>query len=106
MKLEITKEKVLEAAAKCGQAKETLKTLFPEAFEAALYKKGDRFRHKDGEEYMICFWSSDGDKACLFSTKDGNYWSFPVCLSAGSSAITKKEFAQMTNNKAHFFTKL
>ena len=33
MKLEITKEKVLEAAAKCSQAKETLKTLFPEVFE-------------------------------------------------------------------------
>ena len=33
MKLEITKEKVLEAASKCSQAKETLKTLFPEVFE-------------------------------------------------------------------------
>lgn len=33
MKLEITKEKVLEAAAKCETAKETLKTLFPEVFE-------------------------------------------------------------------------
>lgn len=32
MKLEITKEKVLEAASKCPTAKETLKTLFPEAF--------------------------------------------------------------------------
>lgn len=31
--LKITKEKVLEAASKCSQAKETLKTLFPEAFE-------------------------------------------------------------------------
>jgi len=33
MKLEITKEKVLEAASKCSQAKETLKILFPECFE-------------------------------------------------------------------------
>ena len=33
MKLEITKEKVLEAASKCSQAKETLKTLFPECFK-------------------------------------------------------------------------
>lgn len=31
--LKITKEKVLEAAAKCPTAKETLKTLFPEFFE-------------------------------------------------------------------------
>lgn len=31
--LKITKEKVLAAAAKCSTAKETLKTLFPEAFD-------------------------------------------------------------------------
>lgn len=31
--LKITKEKVLEAASKCSIAKETLKTLFPEAFK-------------------------------------------------------------------------
>jgi hypothetical protein len=33
MKLEITKDKVLEAASNCEAAKETLKTLFPECFE-------------------------------------------------------------------------
>lgn len=33
MKLEITKEKVLEAASKCSTAKATLQTLFPECFE-------------------------------------------------------------------------
>lgn len=33
MELSITKEKVLEAADKCPQAKETLKTLFPEVFK-------------------------------------------------------------------------
>ena len=32
MELKITSERVLEAAGKCTQAKETLKTLFPEAF--------------------------------------------------------------------------
>lgn len=32
-KLEITKDKVLEAASKCPQAKETLQTLFPEVFK-------------------------------------------------------------------------
>lgn len=36
MKLEITKEKVLEAAEKCSQAKETLKTLFPECFDNSI----------------------------------------------------------------------
>lgn len=33
MKLEITKEKVLDAASKCSTAKQTLQVLFPEAFE-------------------------------------------------------------------------
>jgi hypothetical protein len=33
VELKITKEKVLEAASKCSQAKETLKTLFPEVFQ-------------------------------------------------------------------------
>lgn len=32
MKIEITKERVLEAASKCETAKQTLKTLFPEVF--------------------------------------------------------------------------
>lgn len=32
MELKITKERILEAASKCPQAKETLKTLFPEVF--------------------------------------------------------------------------
>src|SRR5690606_17465282 len=38
MKLEISKERVLEAASKCSTAKETLKTLFPEVF-----KKEDKY---------------------------------------------------------------
>lgn len=33
MELTITKEKVIEAASKCSQAKEILKTLFPEVFK-------------------------------------------------------------------------
>lgn len=33
MKLEIDKDRVISAAEKCPQAKETLKTLFPEVFE-------------------------------------------------------------------------
>lgn len=37
MKLEITKERILEAASKCSTAKETLKTLFPEVFEDDKY---------------------------------------------------------------------
>lgn len=35
--LKITKEKVLEAAAKCSTAKATLQTLFPEVFKEEKY---------------------------------------------------------------------
>ena len=55
MKLEITQEKVLEAAEKCSEAKEVLKTLFPEAFEKedefvditdkVFVQKGNRFNN-------------------------------------------------------------
>lgn len=37
--LTITKERVLEAASKCPAAKETLETLFPEAFQSDAVKK-------------------------------------------------------------------
>lgn len=36
MKLEITREKVLEAAGKCSTAADILKTLFPEAFDRSV----------------------------------------------------------------------
>ena len=38
MKLEITKERVLEAASKCETAKQTLKTLFPDVFEEEFWE--------------------------------------------------------------------
>lgn len=38
MKLDITKEKILEAASKCGDAKEILKTLFPDVFEEEFWE--------------------------------------------------------------------
>lgn len=38
MELKITKEKVLEAASKCSDAKRTLEVLFPEAFESDYLK--------------------------------------------------------------------
>jgi len=51
--LTITKERVLQAAAKCSTAKATLETLFPEAFEEVqivldndIHRPG--FRFKDG----------------------------------------------------------
>jgi len=38
MKLEITKERVLEAASKCETAKQTLKTLFPDVFKEEFWE--------------------------------------------------------------------
>jgi hypothetical protein len=35
--METTKEKILEAAKRCSEAKETLKILFPEAFEDEIF---------------------------------------------------------------------
>jgi len=51
MKLEITKEKVLEAASKCSTAKETLKTLFPEVF---VEDKSVKIKQKDGYYFDGC----------------------------------------------------
>jgi hypothetical protein len=51
MNLNITKERILEAAAKCSTAKQTLKVLFPEAFELpeiTVVKPGDVFKHPEG----------------------------------------------------------
>lgn len=45
MKLEITKEKVLEAASKCETAKQTLEALFPECFENSFLDQFDDY-HK------------------------------------------------------------
>ena len=52
--LKITKEKVLAAAAKCSTAKETLQTLFPEAFEPV--KEYCNF----GNEFLLNRSSNDG----------------------------------------------
>jgi len=53
MNLQITKEKVLEAASKCTIAESTLKVLFPEAFEKPkLYYpliRGDVYVHPSEE---------------------------------------------------------
>lgn len=41
--LTITKERVLKAAETCGAAKETLKTLFPDAFKSEPFDFGKKF---------------------------------------------------------------
>jgi hypothetical protein len=41
--LTVTKDRVLEASKKCPQAKEVLKSMFPEVFEEKMYKCGTIF---------------------------------------------------------------
>lgn len=76
--LKITKEKVLEAASNCPQAKETLKTLFPEVF-----KKEKLNLQKDYQNSIIypsiiphlsdCFVISSPYKAELFEINSTTY---------------------------------
>lgn len=53
--LKITTEKVLEAAAKCSQAKETLKTLFPEAFRGEVDLTKWIFSEKVSDDSCLTF---------------------------------------------------
>jgi hypothetical protein len=52
MKLEITKERVLEAASKCDTAKQTLKTLFPEIFKEEEEELWELKTRADNEIYF------------------------------------------------------
>lgn len=79
MKLEITKERVLEAASKCSTAKETLKILFPGVFETdenrIVAERGDKFIINNNI-YMLC--CVDCSKYALICLDDANRWSDPI----------------------------
>jgi hypothetical protein len=57
MKLEITKEKVLEAARACPAADATLRTLFPEAFKTNIvpleYRGLDQIQDASAHRWVI-----------------------------------------------------
>ena len=55
MKLETTKERILAAAAKCSTAKQTLQTLFPEAFEEDKSVKimAGELYHTQGGDWLL-----------------------------------------------------
>lgn len=57
MELKVTKEKVLEAASKCKQSEETLKTLFPECFDSKkiILTTSDGYGLCDGDNYFSVF---------------------------------------------------
>lgn len=93
MKLEITKEKVLEAASKCSTAKATLETLFPEAFKtdrpvfpADIYIRCEntggalvesRFEGFD-DDYRHVLWLSGGYTWQIKDAKTGGYCLIPT----------------------------
>ena len=72
MKLEVTKERVLQAAENCPQAKSALRILFPEAFietPAINLQKGDILVSKtQNKSYLITI---DGDKFVRIDYKSG-----------------------------------
>jgi hypothetical protein len=84
MKLEITKEKVLEAASKCQTAKATLKTLFPEVFEDGsvslrgvdfyTYEQGNNCKglSLDGERLLHVSANNNGG-SCIFLSQGYNW---------------------------------
>ncbi|HOV34615.1 MAG TPA: hypothetical protein PLS56_01315 [Candidatus Dojkabacteria bacterium] len=58
MELKVTKEKVLEAASKCSTARETLKTLFPEAFEEEYWLDLSKLKVEPSDNTQIFIGSS------------------------------------------------
>ena len=108
MKLEITKEKVLEAADKCPQAKETLKTLFPEVFKGAaakVFRAGDRFRIKrhDGTVTETYILTQTYDKYSLHSLEGGNTWA--GAFKFNDHQIGHEEMMELTNGKEYVSAK-
>lgn len=101
MKLEITSERVLEAASKCSQAKETLKTLFPEAFVENT-SIGQRYRGPFGD-YILA--STDQDHAALINLVSGCLWYVPSPVK-DSQNITQNEFDAIAGGRDNGFKKI
>jgi len=75
MELEITKEKVLKAAEKCSEAKEVLKTLFPEIF-ADKYFDLSKLKPLDFIDFEGQIFTFSSSREAGFS----GVWFFKVCL--------------------------
>jgi hypothetical protein len=105
--LKITKDKIIEAANKCSTAKQTLKILFPEAFEEEYYEFGSRFRFMDEfrkyPEFILTRVQIKDFEfyASLTSVKDGHNWSTIIKV-ANSNKITKEEFRQLHSSQFKF----
>jgi len=70
MKVEITKDRILEAASKCSTAKETLKTLFPEVFKDDKY-----FKLNMPEGFCAYLYGNPHDGNPCIDVSDGIYYS-------------------------------
>lgn len=97
MKAEIEKSRVLEAASKCPESKETLKVLFPEFFEET-YRIG-QFFNRQGETYILS--QVDVAKCVLVSLRDGNRFSDPVKVDSVRK-ITASEFESIKGKDGRF----
>lgn len=90
MKLEITKERILEAASKCSTAKQTLQVLFPEAFKQSYpLEVGDVYVHLNGKHLPILILRAHHNQdayVCFGTTQD-------LCYSNGEfqNLLTKAQ---------------
>ena len=89
MELKITKDKVLQAAAKCSTAKATLETLFPEAFEGdkkVVFEKFTGIKDINGERLIEnrfgsqaeCVWLNSDFKWKIEKAGNGGYLLIPT----------------------------
>jgi len=78
MELKVTKEKVLEAAKECSEARRVLKTLFPEVFKERWkrVRRGDKFTN-DGRVYVVTLVDRYPDFYRLIAENNsGTCWTF------------------------------
>ncbi len=89
MELKITKDKVLQAAAKCSTAKATLETLFPEAFEGdkkVVFEKFTGIKDINGERLIEnrfgsqaeCVWLNGDFEWKIEKAGNGGYLLIPT----------------------------
>ena len=69
--LKVTKERVVAAAAKCGDAARVLKELFPEAFVKPLPTVGARLTSHGDSDYVYTYLGRDKAARQFFATRHG-----------------------------------
>lgn len=103
MKLETTKEKVLEAAAKCPQAKTVLETMFPQVFEddKVLCSIGSIFFRKQYPKNLYAI-IKKGDRIAILNINFSTTWDEKKAIKIHAlkdrdgKTITISEFRDLT----------